>query len=357
MSDSTSALEREAEQTRARIADTAETLRAKMTPGQMVDEMSSMFRGSDGEAALVNLKNQVRDNPLPLALVGAGLAWLALGKGTSLPSGETYRDNRRDYSRARPVSASAFRDPVLRDEFDPDYGSASDSPFGQPSDYPTGSASDSDEPGIIERSTQAASDAWDATTSALDDAAHAVGDKLSRASHSASDAGSRFANQAADFRSQATRGTAQKARNLADSASDLFQREPLATAAVGLAIGALIGTLLPHTRTEDEQMGALSDSVKAQAKDLAAEGYEQAKEVAGETYSAAKKEADKQGLNPSDVDTSELHLADRVGSVIKSAARAGEDAAREKLGETSDANPDTHAQVSQQGSEPFPSRS
>lgn len=60
MSDQTNSLEREAENTRARIADTAESLRAKMTPGQMFDEMSSAFRGGDASIALDNLKNQIR---------------------------------------------------------------------------------------------------------------------------------------------------------------------------------------------------------------------------------------------------------------------------------------------------------
>ena len=75
-------LEREAEAARARVANTAESLRSKMTPGQLIDEMTGMFSGGDSSAALNNLKAQVRDNPLPLTLVGAGLAWLMLGQGS-----------------------------------------------------------------------------------------------------------------------------------------------------------------------------------------------------------------------------------------------------------------------------------
>ena len=76
-------LEREAEAARARVADTAESLRSKMTPGQMVDEVTGYMTGGDTGAALRNIKNQVRDNPLPLALVGIGLAWLMMGSGPS----------------------------------------------------------------------------------------------------------------------------------------------------------------------------------------------------------------------------------------------------------------------------------
>ena len=76
-------LERDADIARAKVADTAESIRSKMTPGQLIDEFTGMFSGGDGSAMLGNLKSQVRDNPLPLTLIGAGLAWLMLGNGTS----------------------------------------------------------------------------------------------------------------------------------------------------------------------------------------------------------------------------------------------------------------------------------
>ncbi|MER8422089.1 hypothetical protein NKH21_32495, partial [Mesorhizobium sp. M1329] len=76
-------LERDADIARAKITDTADSIRSKMTPGQLIDEFTGMF-SDEGSAMLSNLKTQVRDNPLPLTLVGAGLAWLMLGKGTAV---------------------------------------------------------------------------------------------------------------------------------------------------------------------------------------------------------------------------------------------------------------------------------
>ena len=76
---SASELEREAERARAQVADTAESIRDKMSPGQLMDEFTGYFSGGDGSVALRNLGSQVRDNPLPIVLVGAGLAWLMLG--------------------------------------------------------------------------------------------------------------------------------------------------------------------------------------------------------------------------------------------------------------------------------------
>jgi hypothetical protein len=39
------------------------------------------------------------------------------------------------------------------------------------------------------------------------------------------------------------------------AAEDMFEREPLVLAALGLTIGTAIGAMLPHTRIEDETLG------------------------------------------------------------------------------------------------------
>src|SRR5439155_22330322 len=77
-------LERETEQTRTQIANTLDELRTCMTPGHVLDQLAD--RVSDGAAAAFaqNLKHQTVNNPLPVVLIGAGLAWLMLGpRGSS----------------------------------------------------------------------------------------------------------------------------------------------------------------------------------------------------------------------------------------------------------------------------------
>ena len=92
---STAELEREAEAIRSRVADTAESLKAKLTPGQIIDELTSVFSGSGGSEALSNLKLQVQENPLPLVMVGTGLAWLMFGKAPG--SGEQQSERNQSY--------------------------------------------------------------------------------------------------------------------------------------------------------------------------------------------------------------------------------------------------------------------
>lgn len=315
MSEETSNLEREAEMTRARIADTAEELRARMTPGQMIDELTSSLRTGDGAAAINNLKTQVRDNPLPLALVGVGLAWLALGKGTTP-------------STLRSYAPSYGSDTTYRGSSGADYASDDD--------WYNDDATDKSQsgPGIGERLQGAASGASSAINRATHDArdalggaANAVGNALGSTQERLGAAGSSVYKGGRSF----ARGTTSRARDAQGWASDAIQREPLITAAVGAAIGLALGALLPKTSVEDTQFGAASDELKHRAKDLASDGIAQAKEVASETFDALKDAADKEGLT-----NDGKPLAERVSSVLSSTADHTQSSVKDRLSGSSE---------------------
>jgi gas vesicle protein len=291
MSDKSAAeLERDAEIARAKVADTAETIRSKMTPGQLIDEFTGMFAG-EGSAMLGNLKSQVRDNPLPLTLIGTGLAWLMLGTGTSAPStaAANYRTG---------TAPDAFSDQGIDD-------------FRQRSEAS----------GI----GTMLSDAADALTSAASGTAEA-------AENAATDAKERITTTAGQLGS----GASEIAARTRQSAQDLFEREPLAIAAVGLALGTAIGVMLPHTATEDEQLGAYRDNLVDSAEEAFQRGLEQAKQVAAEAYETVKEEADRQASDGS-ADT----LVGKVGKVVESTAEKTEEAIRDRLPGSSDGSPTT----------------
>lgn len=277
MSDKSAAqLEREAEAARARVFDTAETIRGKMTPGQLIDEFAGLFAGGESSAMLHNLKAQVRDNPLPVTLVGAGLAWLMFGNGNlagaSAPSQTAPRRTGNDHA----ASAAGITDKV--------------------------------------------SGAVSSVGSAISGAGESVSDL-------ASNTAGRLSEQAGHLSSTATRLTANAgdlAANARGAAQDLLQREPLALAAVGLAVGAAIGAMLPHTAVEDQQFGAYGDKLRNSAKDMVDKGLDQAQEVAAETYQSVKDEADRQG-------SAQGTLADRARAVGRAAADQTERAVRERL--------------------------
>ena len=76
MSPSARQIEREVEATRANLEETVEALKDKLSLGQIVDEAARYFDDTGGSRLVSNLGAQVRDNPLPLLLVGVGLASL-----------------------------------------------------------------------------------------------------------------------------------------------------------------------------------------------------------------------------------------------------------------------------------------
>ena len=69
-------LEREAEETREQLSGTLEELRDRMTPGRVVDQLIDYTRDGPAAELLRNLGREARENPLPLVLIGIGVAWL-----------------------------------------------------------------------------------------------------------------------------------------------------------------------------------------------------------------------------------------------------------------------------------------
>jgi len=79
MSESSDELAKQSEQHRANIARLVDELRSHVTPGEIVNQVI----GPDAGASLMRLageqiRKQVRRNPIPVAIIGAGLAWLLL---------------------------------------------------------------------------------------------------------------------------------------------------------------------------------------------------------------------------------------------------------------------------------------
>jgi Protein of unknown function (DUF3618) len=70
--------ERQAEEARWQLAGTLEELRGRVTPERVFDQLFDYARTSGGSAFLRNLAREVRENPMPVVLIGIGIAWLML---------------------------------------------------------------------------------------------------------------------------------------------------------------------------------------------------------------------------------------------------------------------------------------
>jgi hypothetical protein len=71
-------IERDLSGTRARLGATIDVLRQKLAPGEMTDRAVAYAKGTGGGAFGRNLAGTVRGRPVPVALLGAGIAWLML---------------------------------------------------------------------------------------------------------------------------------------------------------------------------------------------------------------------------------------------------------------------------------------
>ena len=81
----------------------------------------------------------------------------------------------------------------------------------------------------------------------------------------------------------------------AGQAVGVAQENPLGLAIGGIAVGFLVGSLLPKTKLEDEHIGSIADDVKEKVKETGHEALESGKQVAQDAASAATEAVSESG--------------------------------------------------------------
>lgn len=223
-------IERDIEATRAEVDRTADALKERMEPGALFEEAVRTFRRSGGSEMFSNLTTQVKENPLPLAVMGAGMAWLMMGSGPQRRS-NGYGDGY-------------------------DYGATGGGNVGS---------------GLKDKASGAVHSAKAG--------ASGVKDRTSAIAHGAADSAHRTRDRAAS--------AAGKAR---DTFHGVAEQEPFVIGALGLALGAALGAALPSTEFEDRRLGPVRDKALRKGK----ERLRDAKEVASSTLDSATEEAGRQ---------------------------------------------------------------
>jgi hypothetical protein len=81
-------------------------------------------------------------------------------------------------------------------------------------------------------------------------------------------------------------------------ATDQFRHlrddQPILFVALGVAVGVVLGAMLPITRKEEEILGETGATVRHKVRDIAAEKMEKAREVTGAAMEAAREETEQQ---------------------------------------------------------------
>jgi ElaB/YqjD/DUF883 family membrane-anchored ribosome-binding protein len=75
----------------------------------------------------------------------------------------------------------------------------------------------------------------------------------------------------------------------------MAQENPLGLAIGAVAVGFVVGSLLPKTRVEQEKLGRMATEARDQVSDLASEAVEHGKQVAEDTMHAAAETATQSG--------------------------------------------------------------
>lgn len=214
----------EIEQTRHEMDSTLTELEQRLTPGQLVDQGLDYLRSSGANEFVQNLGVQVKNNPLPLSLVGIGLAWL-MASSKNPPSRYTTES----------------------------YGTSLSERTGEMRDK--------------------ASSMMSSARSKMSDGSQAVSDRVRQARDTLSGVG------------RSARDRMERARSGMDY---MMREQPLALGAVGVAIGALIAAMAPRTRQEDELMGDTRDRLMEKAKEAGQQSVQQATDVAKKGIEQAK---------------------------------------------------------------------
>jgi hypothetical protein len=294
MATETERLERETEQTRAQLEQTLGELRARMSPGQLFDKATDYFRNSGGRAYLHNLREEVIHNPVPITLVGAGIAWLALSGVIGRRRGHGERnDTARDWGRTAGIA-----DELAHDGHGPsamqrakesaqgwahEAGEAISETEGRwrerADDVGERVSTAYDE--TLNRARETADDARETLRDGADSVRQRAGDLYERTA----DGFRRVAHTAADY------GHAARDAVRPDGALLNFCREqPMLVAGLGVAFGAALAAMIPASRVERETMGEASRRVQDRVKETAADTW---RAVGGE--SSARSESRAQG--------------------------------------------------------------
>ncbi|HEY0845888.1 MAG TPA: DUF3618 domain-containing protein [Noviherbaspirillum sp.] len=271
-------IESDIERTRADFSSTIDAIQSKLTPRELMDQAVDYALTTTPGAFSANLVNTVRDNPIPVALIGIGVAWLmASGKqGQAAPAMRRQRYARR---------AAYYPEGDVGYEGDMGYDQASMS---------TGSSGDSMTHRAASKTSEVGRDMKGKASEVghrISDSASAMTDRVQQAGQSARTRLQETASSAQVRMSEMRQRSREQYYRTKDRVGQFADEQPLVLGALGIALGAALGALLPTTRRENELMGRTRDDLLDRAKETAREQADHVKQSAQRVAEAAKQEA------------------------------------------------------------------
>ena len=249
-------IEREIEQTRSRMSRDIDELGDRLRPDNLKEEAKAAIKnvahdavsnvGEQARRTGSRLAEAIRENPLPVIAVGAGVTWLLTKRSSSDISGDR-------------MARYAYTGPDRR----------------QGGSWQQGS-------GIKARVGEAVSGVKETVSGVKETVSEAAGGIAERASELASGTQERLG----DFSNQARSQTRRIKTNLQQASEE----KPLVVAIGAAVVGLALGLLLPRTERENEVMGATRDRLVDRAGETAERVKEAAVEAGREVKETVKAE-------------------------------------------------------------------
>ena len=247
------------ETVKEKVGDAAHSASQTLAPAARAAGTTIMTTGE-------TLVNTIRNNPLPAAMVGIGLGWLAVNAAQQARSKDNYRGyengwetNRRPYSEFEAPDATSSRG--VRDR------------IGHVGEKVSETASNV---------TGAVRETASNVAGTVREKSHDVADTVREKSHDVADAARSYTHDAVD------------------SIERFVHDQPLAAGAVAILVCAVVGLAVPATAPEHRLLGTHRDRLLEQAGDKAQDIISKVQTVAEETIGTAKatlkSEAKEQGL-------------------------------------------------------------
>jgi Protein of unknown function (DUF3618) len=306
--------------TRGRLDDTLEDLNERLSPRSLINDVLGWFEshgahqadsgsGDSLKRGYRNVVRQVKENPMPALLIGAGITWMILRAENDDPTQtENQRSGAADDLQMPGSPRARETEPLMPYEQSEKSGIAS----------------------VVKEKTAQAQEALSGATEAVTGKISGMGIGVQTTATSAGNVVGEGVRRSRRAGSGATQQLQEGYVYAGDRFQEAVEEYPLAVAVGFLGVGLLTGLLLPRTRQEDKLMGDKSDRLIEQVKETGKETLDKAKAVAERVATTTMDEAKRQGITPEVAGDKISEIAGKVGAVASQAKEEAVRAAEEK---------------------------
>lgn len=298
------AIRSEIDETRQRMDSTLDALTERLKGRHLVDELLGLLRSGDGGSAASTVNTvktkvaettgatvhavveAVKAHPLPVLVMGAGLAWLIYEK---------------EHAARGPSESFAEYDP------EPIDAPLADEPRDMLGEFPGGDRDPTAEPFASSQTTELGGEAHAAGSSEggmKERIQETAGEAKRRVQQTASQIAakaSKLAGRAGQGVQSLKRGTAQAravAARTSRQVAGAAREHPVETGLSCLAIGLLAGLLTPTPQRVRDEVRPVAQRLKDRAREAGRDVLARGKRVVAAANEAARHEAQQQGLTP-----------------------------------------------------------